>query len=62
MILSRINKGVYLCLSEHANTSKCIYEHNCSSMRVFLSILAYLAQVFISNMISEYILNILIPV
>ena len=43
MILSRINKGVYLSLFEHANTRKYVYEHNCLSVRVFLSILAHLA-------------------
>ena len=39
----RINKGVYLCLFGHANTRKHVYEHSCSSVRVFLSILAHLA-------------------
>ena len=43
MIFSRINKGVYLSLFEHANTRKHVYEHNCSSVRVFLSIFAHLA-------------------
>ena len=43
MILSRINRGVYLSLFEHANTRKHVYEHNCSSVRVFFSILAHLA-------------------
>ena len=42
MILCWINKGVYLCLFEHANTRKHVYEHSCSSVRVFLSILAHL--------------------
>ena len=39
MILSRINIVVNSCLFEHANTR----EHCCSSLRVFLSILAHLA-------------------
>ena len=43
MILNRINKGVYLSFFEHANTWKHVYEHSCSSMRVFCSILAHLA-------------------
>ena len=43
MISSRINKEVYWCLFEHANTRKHVYEHSCSSVRVFLSILAHLA-------------------
>ena len=43
MTLCRINKGVYLCLFGHANTRKHVYEHSCSSVRVFLSILAHLA-------------------
>jgi len=30
-----INKGVYICLFEHANTRKHVYEHSCSSVRVF---------------------------
>jgi len=30
-------------LFEHANTRKHVYEHSCSSVRVFLSILAHLA-------------------
>ena len=47
LILRRINKGVYWCLFEHADTSKHVFEQHCSSMRVFLSILAHLAQYFI---------------
>ena len=43
MILCRINKGVYWCLLEHANTKKHVYEHSCSSVRAFWSILAHLA-------------------
>ena len=43
MILGRINKAVYLRLFEHADTRKHDYEHSCSSVRVFLSNLAYLA-------------------
>ena len=43
MTLCRINKGVYLCLLEHANTKKHVYEHSCSSVRAFLSILAHSA-------------------
>ena len=43
MILSRINKRVYLSLFEHINTRKHVYRHNCSSVRVFWSILAHLA-------------------
>ena len=43
LILSMINKGVYFSLFEHTNTRKHIYEHNCSSVRVFWSILAHLA-------------------
>ena len=43
MFLFRINKGVYLCLFEHANTRKHVYEHSCSSVRVFWRILAHLA-------------------
>ena len=43
MILCRINKGLYPYLFEHANKRKHVYEHNCSSVRVFLNILAYLA-------------------
>ena len=43
MILSRINKVVYLCLFEYANTRKHVYEHSCSSVRVFWRILAHLA-------------------
>ena len=43
MILYRINKGVYFCLFGHANTRKHVIEHSCSSVRVFLSILAHLA-------------------
>ena len=43
MILCRIKKGVYLCLLEHANTKKHVYEHSCSSVRAFLSNLAHLA-------------------
>ena len=43
MILSRINKGMYLCLFEHENTRELVYEDSCSSVRVFLSILAHLA-------------------
>ena len=34
---------MYVRLFEHANTRKHVYEHNCSFMRVFLSILAHLA-------------------
>ena len=41
--LCRINEGVYLCLLEHANTKKDVYEHSCSSVRAFLSISAHLA-------------------
>ena len=41
--LCRINKEVYLYLFEHANTKRNIYEHSCSSVEVFLSILAQLA-------------------
>ena len=44
MILSRIKKGVYLCLFEHANTTKHVYEHCCSSVRRILAHLAHLAQ------------------
>ena len=43
MILSRISKGVYLSLFEHANTSKHVHEHSCSSVKEFLSISAHLA-------------------
>ena len=32
-----------LCLLEHANTKKDVYEHSCSSVRAFLSILAHSA-------------------
>ena len=58
MILSRIKKGVYLCLFEHANTRKHVYEHSCSSVRVFWWILAHLAHLaqflyFILNVINE---------
>ena len=42
-ILCRINKRVYLCLFEHANARKHVYEHSCSSVRAFLSISAHLA-------------------
>ena len=60
MILNRINKRVYLCLLEHANTRKHVYEHSCSTVRVFLSILAHLAHFaqsffLISNAINELI-------
>ena len=57
MILSKINRGVYLSLFEHANTRKYVYEHSCSYVRVFLSILANLAQFFflIVDAINEYI-------
>ena len=41
---SMINEGVYLSLFEHTNTRKHVYKHNCSSVRVFLSNLAHLAQ------------------
>ena len=34
---------VYSNLFENANTRKHVHEHNCSSVRVFLSILAHLA-------------------
>ena len=44
MILSRIKKGVYLYLFEHANTTKHVYEHCCSSVRSILAHLAHLAQ------------------
>ena len=44
MTLCRINKTVYLL--EHANTRNHVYQHNCSSVRVFLSILTHLAQSF----------------
>ena len=59
-ILCRINKRVYLCLFEHANTRKHVYEHSCSTVRVFLSILAHLAHFaqsffLISNAINELI-------
>ena len=40
---------MYLSLFEHANTRKHVYEHSCSSVRVFSSIpahLAHLAQSF----------------
>ena len=47
--LSRINKRVYLCLFEHANTRKHVHEHSGSSVRVFLSILAHLAQSFFTD-------------
>ena len=55
MILSRIKKGVYLCLFEHANTTKHVYEHCCSSVRRILAHLAHLAQFlfFIFNVINE---------
>ena len=43
MILSRINIRVYLCLFEHANIRKHVYEHSCSPVRVFWRILAHLA-------------------
>ena len=43
LILSRINEGVYLSLLEHANTRKHVYEHSCSCVGAFLSILAHLA-------------------
>ena len=43
MILCRINKKVYLYLFEHANTRKHVYEHSCSSVKVFFCILAHLA-------------------
>ena len=43
LILRRINKGVYWSLFEHADTSKHVFEQHCSSMRVFLSILAHIA-------------------
>ena len=46
LILRRINKGVYWCLFEHAVTRKHVFEHICSSMRVFLSILAYVHSFF----------------
>ena len=32
---------------KHANTRKHVSEHSCSSVRVFLSILAHLAQSFV---------------
>ena len=34
---------MFLYMSEHANTKKHVSEHSCSSVRVFLSILAHLA-------------------
>ena len=43
MISFRINKGVYLCLFELATTRRYDYEHNCSSLMAFLSILSHLA-------------------
>ena len=43
MISFRINKGVYLCLFEHATTRRYVYEHSCSSLMAFLSILAHSA-------------------
>ena len=36
MILYGINEGVYLCLFEHANSRKHVYEYSCSSVQVFL--------------------------
>ena len=58
MILCMINKGVYLCLFEHANTRKHIYGHSGSSVRVFLSIFAHLAHLpqcfFLNAMIDKY--------
>ena len=55
MILSRINKRVNLCLFEHANIRKHVYEHSCSSVRVFLCILAHLAHLahFAQSFFSE---------
>ena len=55
MILSRINKVAYLCLFQHANTIKHVHEHSCSSVTVFLSISAHLAQSFflILNVINK---------
>ena len=40
---SRIIEGVYPYLFEYANTRKLVFEHSCSSVRVFSSILAQLA-------------------
>ena len=45
MIFSRIKIGAYLGLLEHAITRKHVYEHSCSFVRVFLSILAHLADI-----------------
>ena len=36
-------KGVYLCLFEHADTRKHVYEHSCVSVRVLWRILAHVA-------------------
>ena len=60
MILSRINKGLYVCLFGHANTEKHVYEHSCSYVRVFLSILAHLAQSLFSDFKCNKWLNIFI--
>ena len=52
MILCRINKEVSMCFFEYANTRKHVYEHRCSSVGAFLSILAHLAhlaQSFLSD-------------
>ena len=51
MILSGINRGVYLCLFEYIDTRKHVNEHSCLSVRVFLCSLAHsahLAQSFFS--------------
>ena len=63
MILSKINKGVYLSLFKHANTRKHVYEYSCLSVRVFMSILAHLAHFaqsffLISTAINELIFDI----
>ena len=59
MILTRIKKGVYLCLFEQANKRKHVYVHSCSSTRVFWRILAHLAHLaqffLILNVINEKI-------
>ena len=63
MILCRINKGVYSFLFGHTDTRKHVYEHCCSSVMVFLSILAhlaYLAQYFFFGLKCEKWKNILI--
>ena len=60
LISNAINKWIFWYMFKQADTKKHVSEHNCSSVRVFLSILAHLthfAQSFflISNAINELI-------